>query len=498
MNLHKSFNKRKKILKHKIKCFIYEYNKNIFDKDCVKKLNDSRKWFEQVNIALKRLPLPQNSLDNISFIRNNSIPKLSWCAKIYNKGVVINYGSSVHKHDNGIVEGCWDGCFSAMDYANSKHLFGSGVTITKESVVFTPPSHMYECIFCLYKKEETSFIFSNSLSFVLSHLVTDDDKLFDLVEISRDNNDNLTKSGVLSFNPLLFDDNEVSLYGFYYHNVVLSNKEMKIIPRENIVKFLNFNSYYRYLLKITKSLISNGSSKHRDMSYAPISTISKGYDSPAVSSIINKLGSFNTVTIDVDIYGLSDSGEKISQILNMPCHICKHPLGQTIDNLHEVKYDDDAVGKFGEFIATLGLGDDLVFLSFDKYLSNKAVFSGALGDTIWNSNEPPPYGLPVRIIFGKSLSEYRLRKGFIHIPLPVIGATFPCYIYRINFLRETKPFFIQGNYNRPIPRRIIEESNIPRDFFAIEKNAINPNPINLKKFKKEAFKIQISKYSFMS
>ncbi len=212
---------------------------------------------------------------------------------------------------------------------------------------------------------------------------------------------------------------------------------------------------------------------------------------------MKKLGRFESVTVDVDINGVNDSGLDIAKVLEVNCHSCEHPAGKSINNLNNMEYSEKLASESKEFIATLGLGDDLIFRAFDNHLTNKLFFSGALGDSIWDIANKPPYGIPVCSVFGKSLNEYRLRKGFVHVPLPVIGSVFPHYIYRINFLKEMKPFLRKGNYNRPIPRRIIEHSGVSRDLFAKIKNAINPNPINLKRFKQDAFNTQISKYSFI-
>ena len=497
MNLHTLFKKTKKFVTIKIKTFIYRINSDIFDKEYSEKLIKSKKWFENVNFNLNHLTIPDQSLDDISFIQNDGLPKLAWCTKLYNGKTIINYGPDIYKHDEGIIEGVWDSKFQSFDYVNSKHVFGSGVSVSKNKIILTPPSHMYECIFCLHEKATNKFVFSNSLSFALSQLSNDIDCLLELVETARINNDISTKSGVLDFEPLLFDNKDISLYGFYYHNICISKDGMEILFKENVTKFLNFEAYNNHLLMVLNNLIDNGHDNSRKIKYFPLSSISKGYDSPAVTSLIKKLGSFESVTVDVDICGVNDSGSDIAKVLGISCHPCEHPAGKSINNLDNMEYSEKLAGESKEFIATLGLGDDLVFSAFDNYLSNSLFFSGALGDSIWGMLDKPPYGIPVRIFFGKSLNEFRLRKGFVHVPLPVIGSVFPYYIYRINFLKDMKPFSIRGNYNRPIPRRIIEQSGVSRDLFAKSKNAINPKPINLQCFKEDAFKSQISKYTFI-
>jgi hypothetical protein len=68
-----------------------------------------------------------------------------------------------------------------------------------------------------------------------------------------------------------------------------------------------------------------------------------------------------------------------------------------------------------------------------------------------------------------SLTEYRLWKGFIHVPIPFIGARQIHDINKISHLEEMKPWNVPGHYNRPICRRIVEAFDVPRDAFGQQK-----------------------------
>lgn len=499
MGLRRALRHLKRSVATKKKIYFYNRKESIFDAIYEQELTNAEIWLAKINQHLETIKISSKALNNISLIKNDSIPKLAWCIKLSEQKTIINYGADVYRHENGIIEGVWDDNFDELDYVNAKHVFGSGISINGGEIILTPPSHMYECIFCIHNESDHITYLSNSLCYLLSLIKMTN--LFEAINNMRVKNDEITKSGVLNFDPLLFKDEYISLYGFYYHNVIISSTRLHLSLRENITKFSDFNSYSDYLLETMKKLIKNSNSSQRKIVYTPLSSISKGYDSPAVSCLLKKLGNFETVTVNVNIYGTNDSGIDISNKLQMECHECSHPLGNTINNLNEIEYPACLSELLHEFIATIGLGDDLVFFSFDQYLKDKVIFSGALGDTIWACGEnPPPLGIPVRVPFGKSLSEYRLRKGFIHIPLPVIGAVFPYYIYRINFLKAMLTYHVNNkyHYNRPIARRIIEDSGITRGMFANTKNAINPNPVNLQIFKKKAFEHQIAKYSFIN
>ena len=97
-----------------------------------------------------------------------------------------------------------------------------------------------------------------------------------------------------------------------------------------------------------------------------------------------------------------------------------------------------------------------------------------------------------------NIPEYRLQKNFFHVPIVVIGSAFPYSISRINLLEEMKKYHVKNDYNRPIPRKIIEDKGVPRGCFANKKNATNPHVSNISSFKYKAFKNIIKRYSFIS
>lgn len=461
------------------------------------------KWEEnrkKINKSFEHLKLSKESFNNIKLNINKNIPELAWCLKLSNSEININYGSGVVRHQNGIVEGVWDDKFSDFNYAQSEHVFGSGITLQDQKIIITPPSHMYECVFLLASKTNNELIVSNSLAYCLSFFKNEIQNTDEIFEDIRKNNDQQTKLGVLGYEPLIYQNQQFDLFALYYHNFSISvDSSVEVIPKIYERKYPTFNSYKNFLENTLSSLVINGKDENRVKQLKAFSTLSKGYDSPAVTCLLKNIDDFDCATINVEVHGINDSGLEIAEKLGIECQACEHPVGNNIQNLGDIEYSSDLGNLSSEFFATQGLGDDSVFLSFDKYLDNKILFTGSLGDTIWSANtsNPPPSGIPVRILYGKSMGEYRLRKGFAHIPVPVIGAIFPMDIYRLNFVKEMKPYSIKGNYNRPIARRIVEDAGVPRGMFATEKNATNPHITNTQKFKKKAFFEIFERYNFV-
>ena len=73
------------------------------------------------------------------------------------------------------------------------------------------------------------------------------------------------------------------------------------------------------------------------------------------------------------------------------------------------------------------------------------------------------------------MAEYRLRVGFILHPLPLFKASVWESIHKISNSSEMEPWSIGGNYDRPIPRRIVEECGIERQMFGQEKKGAGFN-----------------------
>ena len=72
---------------------------------------------------------------------------------------------------------------------------------------------------------------------------------------------------------------------------------------------------------------------------------------------------------------------------------------------------------------------------------------------------------------GASFHEFRLRVGFLHLPVPYIGMIHSAAIQAIARSHEMEPWSIGGNYDRPIQRRLAEEAGVPRELFGQRKRA---------------------------
>ena len=67
------------------------------------------------------------------------------------------------------------------------------------------------------------------------------------------------------------------------------------------------------------------------------------------------------------------------------------------------------------------------------------------------------------------LGEFRLFKGVFHCPLPFWGMRHLEELWNVTDSAAMKQWSIEGGYDRPIPRRLVEEAGVPRSAFGQRK-----------------------------
>src|SRR4029079_19026016 len=100
--------------------------------------------------------------------------------------------------------------------------------------------------------------------------------------------------------------------------------------------------------------------------------------------------------------------------------------------------------------------------SFGDHLRRRILLTGFHGGILWNMEPKPPGMLGRGDVSGSSLQEFRLQHDFIHVPVPMIGAFRHNDIAAISKSKEMEPYCLGTPYDKPIPRRILEERGVPR------------------------------------
>jgi hypothetical protein len=424
----------------------------------------------------QQLALPRDlSRDGARFHVSVSpkIPRLSWICERAGHEFRFTLGAAVQAFEGGFFEGVWTGNRTDTSKLAGALHYGSGVLFGHQPT-FLPPKHLYEHIYIVRNKKSRQDCISNSLCFALQAAEVSEDFMGLLDRILVENTHKATRAGTHRSLPRVVEDDDYILFRMMYHNFSINPAGgIHLHPHYHGHHFDSFLSYKNMLCATLASLFDNGAGA----GLSPLTSLSRGYDSVAVSALAARMGCRDAATLAVSVYNTDDCGSDIGSGLGLRVRELPHAMGARIENL-ETRFEGELASQAAEFIATAGTGDDLAFLGFEPVLRDRIFLTGAWGDSIWPKFPTIRAGLPIRIRFGKSLTEFRLRVGFAHVPVPTIGALVPQSIADISKSPEMEPFSVGGEYDRPIPRRIAEEAGVPRRAFGVKKAATAPDPQN--------------------
>lgn len=255
----------------------------------------------------------------------------------------------------------------------------------------------------------------------------------------------------------------------YYRNVEIdSDLEFHIHHKPEPPSFPDFAGYKTFLVNSLSRLSENAQDSVRTIRYSPLTTISSGYDSCACSALALEIGCTEAATIlnARDQYNnAEDSGTLIGELMG----------------LRVQEYEQDAYKRLpgfpeAEFVAMGGGGPDVVMAPMAELFCQRLVITGIHGDRVWERQKNKKISNISRDIkrndlHGSTFTEFRLRVGFIHVPVPFFGCLNYSDIWNISNSEEMAPWCIGGNYDRPIARRLVEEKGVDRNSFGREKLA---------------------------
>ena len=259
---------------------------------------------------------------------------------------------------------------------------------------------------------------------------------------------------------------------FYIQNGNIISVEQRFPTR-----FENFESYHDYLKTVLKKIITND---EKVFIY-----LSKGYDSVCIASLLHEVIEFPSQVTALCMLKnrlmKDDDGTKIAQQMgynivelkqtDCDCKIKTKKDGSVLVITHLNESDKQ---RLKYFCTPWNSPQDGVMATNDVDFHNSIVFTGFHGDVIWGYSEcDDNFERLSHDLGGTSLTEYRIRKGFTHIPVPAMASVMHTDLIKIVNSTEMAPYKLNNGYDRPIPRRIIEQyGGIRRGEFAIEKGAI--------------------------
>lgn len=401
------------------------------------------------------------------FHRVESLPCLAWCARVGRDqpSVRVEHGAGVEVAGDWFAEGVWNGPFAEGGILDATMLLGSGGRSGGTRVTFAATNHSMDRL--QYIRLPDELLVSNSLVFLLAQADDgpDPNYLFydrDLISFV---------DGLSHMARRLPTRRERVVELLYCSNLTVgADLEPTERRRAEPRSFTDYADYVTFLKAELAALHRNATDPARTRSrFEPLATISTGYDSPACAVLARSIGCTEAVTFRAarsDYGGGADSGAEIGRIIGLA--VTEHDRGEYLrrDDLPEA-----------EFLAVGTGGEDLVMSAFEPHLSGRLFFTGFLGDALWGRlrgvDPRDAADFHMRFPAGSSLTEFRLRVGFVHLPVPLLTFGSLPSLSRISSSDEMRAWRARNSrYDRPIARRLVEEAGVPRHLFGQAKRAV--------------------------
>jgi hypothetical protein len=411
------------------------------------------------------------------------LPKLGWLARVMpDAGIVhVSHGSAVEKVEStgtsgrkiALVEGIWDAPFCGAEFDTSPNFFGSGVKLTADGTVTFVPSRATTDRLMLVRDGDAILV-SNSLLLLLAETEA---RLLPGHSYGEESSSIAKGLDRYTRSFKVFHPNIRAFTQIYYDNVIvdragrISTRRPKAPPPPE-----NYEAYCSTLEAILARMATNMRAEQRQYPMRGISTISSGYDSPAVAALVQKVGvdtcftatrSNTNVPRFVDPAVNNDDGGPIAHALGLDVHTLTPP-DASVDGQNELY-----------FLASNRADPELIFHSLAEHVGKSqqigVVFTGYYGDIIWARNPKPRYvenTLARDDVSGSGLGEIRLHAGFINAPVPYLGARHVAAMAAISQSSTMARWSVGGSYDRPIPRRILETRGVSRASFGTRKKAV--------------------------
>ena len=397
----------------------------------------------------------------------NHWPPLAWLAICREKGssIIIHHGPDVDTRTEWFCEAVWDGEYIDGDFDRTNVIFGSGGRTRGNQVNFISSAFSSDRLQHIHINQ--CWYLSNSLVCLCAVLDLHVDPWYPWYyeDISS------IVDGPDDYKAVIETDRgDIKLT--YYQNLIWDGAQLAETEKPSTTcSFNDFASYHNFLSTTLGKIADNLRAAARPFTIEPISTCSSGYDSLCVSVLSKIMDTKQAICITEDRIGLDDSGVELIRQLDMePLSFERHAWRK--EPFAEVP-----------FITADGCGRDAWLHAARDALPRRLLLTGNFGGWPWAiPARPGNNNYCIGSTPGLSMSEFRLSAGFLHCPVPCLGAEHLGTIQAIGASKEMHPWMLNERYNRPIPRRIIEQAGIKRDSFGVRKTAVNVHLFRRKEF----------------
>jgi hypothetical protein len=395
----------------------------------------------------------------VACVVEQTLPPLAYVGVLDPSGLSVKHGSMVETTDQFISDGVWSDSFAAGPSADS-FICGTAAVFGRGSVTLVTPDYPVDRVFVV-QLDDRKTVFSNSLPVIMAAV---DDEL----DVSH----TAYRSAFLAadLGPRLAPHSLRTARGRRLR--IIMGETATVGPgwvtsrfRSAEQPFRSFGDYRERLVRTVRSLLTNATDAARQHRFRPLPSVSAGYDSSAVAVVAAEAGVNRALTMlryDAD-------GDLIDYPGAVAAAVDLELVGVERDTWRErTDLPEAAIAAAGVTLV------DVAMLALEPHLTGALLMTGTGGDAVWSASNFRTYPEVVRGTGNldlRSLGEHRLRVGYVLLPVPSIGRTAHPSIQMITHSQEMRPWWIGGTYDRPIPRRIVEEAGVPRNAFATRKFA---------------------------
>jgi hypothetical protein len=242
----------------------------------------------------------------IDYEQSAALPKLGWIATVALRDgeLKVAHGRAVECRPRFMVEGLWDGRFEDGNFHRGAHLFGSGVRLDEDAIYFIPSCALVDRLF--YCRDGDELKVSNSLVALLAvtgaELDPQHDYLIEGKAIAVGVDDYETTFHVLHPSIACF-------HQVFHKAIVVRDGEIQFERTIAVREFDDFGDYYGMLRERLAALCENARDPSRRTRLDLYGTLSNGYDSTAVTTIVRELGVTEFFTY-VGSWGPQSSGKR--------------------------------------------------------------------------------------------------------------------------------------------------------------------------------------------
>jgi hypothetical protein len=391
------------------------------------------------------------------------LPALAFAAELVSgrRAIAVLCGPAVEVDDKGLLAGAWAGPFELRAIERAATSIGTALRITEKGLVAVAgtasASPLYFC------RASRRLVVSNSLAFALAR--ADDGLVTSYPFYTRD-------LCTLYFGSHRYRHTVPTRHGglsvFYEAMSIDEDLDVRPSAAPDPPHFRDFSSYRDYLASETRAAFANAADPARTARYRPLVALSAGYDSPAAAVIARDAGCAEAITFGQPVDQSEtneDSGAAIAHLLGLKTSEHRTFAYRERSDLPEI-----------EFIASSFGGGQVYLTATGTTLAGRIVVSGYGGDFVWGRTyaEKRRPRFPI-YTGGYSHNEFYNRSPAIDFSIPMIGARNFDDIGAISRSAAMRPWSIGGDYDRPIPRRLLEEAGIARGTFAVRKRRVTPD-----------------------